>query len=415
MLGNIIKKELKELLTLSTLIFMISIAFMYAIIGQSIGKAVHETPQKVNIGIVNLDKGSFGELIEHVLKQSANVIYIGKSEEEGLRRLKEKNGVALIAIPEGFTQNILSGRQGKLEIVWIMRGTGIADLISTGRVQGVLGMINQEIAKKLMERYGVKDPEAVLNPFTQKAFTILKEKRLSLSPAQIGEKMSSQTTLTSIVIMMLILGAGGSVISSMGLEKENKTLETLLTLPIKRSHIVVGKIVAASIVGFIMAVIYMVGFSFYLKGLVPSSPTSGVRTDIGLNLQMKDYTLFGISLFITLLAGISLSMILGLFAENYKSSQMLSFPIVGLATFSMLLTMFKDLDTLPTVLKIVAFLIPFTHPMIALRLLMFGKIQLVVWGIVYVSVFTGVIIFIITKIFNSDRLITGRKRRRATS
>jgi len=415
MLGNIIKKELKELLTLSTLIFMISIAFMYAIIGQSIGKAVHETPQKVNIGIVNLDKGSFGELIEHVLKQSANVIYIGKSEEEGLRQLKEKNGVALIAIPEGFSQNILSGRQGELGIVWIMRGTGIADLISTGRVQGVLGMINQEIAKKLMERYGVKDPEIVLNPFTQKAFTILKEKRLSLSPAQIGEKMSSQTTLTSIVIMMLILGAGGSVISSMGLEKENKTLETLLTLPIKRSHIVVGKIVAASIVGFIMAVIYMVGFSFYLKGLVPSSPTSGVGTDIGLNLQMKDYTLFGISLFITLLAGISLSMILGLFAENYKSSQMLSFPIAGLATFSMLLTMFKDFDTLPTVLKIVAFLIPFTHPMIALRLLMFGKIQLVVWGIVYVSVFTGVIIFIITKIFNSDRLITGRKRRRATS
>ncbi|RKX57315.1 MAG: ABC transporter permease, partial [Thermotoga sp.] len=124
MLGNIIKKELKELLTLPTLILTISIAFMYAIIGQSIGKAVHETPQKVNIGIVNLDGGSFGELVEHVLKKYANVIYIGKSEEEGLRMLKEKSGVALIAIPEGFTQNILSGRQGELEIVWIMRGTG---------------------------------------------------------------------------------------------------------------------------------------------------------------------------------------------------------------------------------------------------------------------------------------------------
>jgi len=104
-----------------------------------------------------------------------------------------------------------------------------------------------------------------------------------------------------------------------------------------------------------------------------------------------------------------------LFAENYKSSQMLSFPIVGLATFSMLLTMFKDFDTLPIVLRIVAFLIPFTHPMIALRLLMFGKVQLVIWGIVYVSVFTGVIISVITKVFNSDRLITGRKRRKVTS
>lgn len=412
MLWNIIKKEIKELLNFVTLITIISVAFMYAIIGQSIGKVVREADKKVNVGIVNLDENVFGELVEHVLEQSANVIYIGKSEKEGLKHLKEKNGIALIVISRDFTEKIFSERQGELEIIWIMKGTGITDLISAGRVQCILEIARREITKKLLEEYDVENPEFFFNPFTQRSVTILKEKRLNISPDQVGDVVSSQTTLTSLLIMMLILTAGGSVISSIGLEKENKTLETLLTFPVKRSYIVIGKIVAASIMGFIMAIIYMIGFSFYLEGLTPSSSTSIGVTDIGLKLQLKDYMLFGISLFITLLSGVSLSMMLGLFAEDYKSSQFLSFPITGLVIFSMLLTMFKDFDTLPLTWKVIAFLIPFTHPMTALRFLMFDKTQLVIWGIIYVSAITGVIVYIITKIFNSDRLITGKKKRK---
>jgi len=412
MLWNIIKKEIKELLNFVTLITVISVAFIYAIIGQSIGKVVREADKKVNVGIVNLDENVFGELVEHVLEQSANVIYIGKSEKEGLKHLKEKNGIALIVISRDFTEKIFSGSQGELEIIWIMKGTGITDLISAGRVQSILEIARREITRKLLEEYNVENPEFFFSPFTQRSVTILKEKRLNISPDQVGNVVSSQTTLTSLLIMMLILTAGGSVISSIGLEKENKTLETLLTFPVKRSYIVIGKIVAASIMGFIMAIIYMVGFSFYLKGLTPSSPASIGVTDIGLKLQLKDYMLFGISLFITLLSGVSLSMMLGLLAEDYKSSQFLSFPITGLVIFSMLLTMFKDFDTLPLTWKVIAFLIPFTHPMTALRFLMFDKTQLVIWGIIYVGAITGVIVYIITKIFNSDRLITGKKKRK---
>jgi ABC-type Na+ efflux pump permease subunit len=46
---------------------------------------------------------------------------------------------------------------------------------------------------------------------------------------------------------------------------QNKTLETLLTMPIKKSYIITGKIVASAIVSLVMALVYMVGFSYYLR------------------------------------------------------------------------------------------------------------------------------------------------------
>jgi len=204
--------------------------------------------------------------------------------------------------------------------------------------------------------------------------------------------------------------AGASVISSMGLEKENKTLETLLTLPVRRSHIVIGKIVGSALVGMIMAAIYMIGFSRYMSSLQISDIN---LSDFGLALGMQDYLLVGISLFAALLAGLSLCIVLGTFAKNYRSAQALIFPIIALAMISMFITLFKDFDTIPAVLRILVFAIPFSHPMMAMRALMMDNYSLVIGGIAYAAVFTAAMIAVAVRIFNSDRLLTGSVRKRA--
>lgn len=86
-----------------------------------------------------------------------------------------------------------------------------------------------------------------------------------LSLSVVRNVFMSQSIVIPIVGMMLIILAGTSVISSMGLEKENKTLETLLTMPVRRSNIVIGKIVGSALVGMMLAAIYMVGFSRYMS------------------------------------------------------------------------------------------------------------------------------------------------------
>jgi ABC-2 type transport system permease protein len=69
--------------------------------------------------------------------------------------------------------------------------------------------------------------------------------------------------------------------------------------------------------------------------------------------------------------------------------------------------MFKDFDTLPAVLRIILFAIPFSHPMMAIRALMFDDYLLVLSGIAYVTVFAATMVAVVAWIFRTDRLLTG--------
>jgi len=411
MIGNIIKKEFKELFVLSTILPIVVIAIVYGSVGQMIGNVGETIKEKPVIGIVDMDDGNFSDIAMSVLTEKAKVVYNGTDSEEGLEEVRGKNGVALLAIPDNFSQNIYDNRPGEIEIYWIMKGAGMMDSISSGTVEGLVQSVNQEISKKLIQQDSSSDPALVLNPTTRVDTTFFKGKEIKgLSPSTLGNMLVSQSIVIPIVVMMLIIMAGASVISSMGLEKENKTLETLLTLPVRRSHIVIGKMVGSALVGMIMAAIYMIGFSRYMTSFQVADVN---LADFGLALGMPDYLLIGISLFVALLAGLALCIVLGTFAKNYRSAQALVFPITALALISTFIVMFKDFDTIPAVLKVLVFAIPFSHPMMAIRALMLDNYWLVIGGIAYTAVFTVIMVGIAVRIFNSDRLLTGSVRKRA--
>ncbi|MDH4268794.1 MAG: ABC transporter permease, partial [Dehalococcoidia bacterium] len=329
MIGNIIKKEFKELFVLSTLIPIVVIAIVYGSVGNMIGSVGETIKEKPVIGIVDMDDGNFSDIAMSVLTERAKVVYNDSDAEEGLEQVRKESGVALLVIPENFSQNIYANQPGEIEIYWIMKGAGMMDSISSGVGEGLIQAVNQEISKTLIQQDSSSDPALVLNPTTRVDTTFFKGKEIEgLSPSTLGNMLVSQSIVIPIVVMMLIIMAGASVISSMGLEKENKTLETLLTLPVRRSHIVIGKMVGSALVGMIMAAIYMIGFSRYMTSFQVSDIN---LADFGLALGMQDYLLIGISLFVALLAGLSLCIVLGTFAKNYRSAQALIFPITAVA------------------------------------------------------------------------------------
>jgi ABC-2 type transport system permease protein len=130
--------------------------------------------------------------------------------------------------------------------------------------------------------------------------------------------------------------------------------------------------------------------------------------EFGLTLGAIDYAIVGASLFITLLAALALCMVLGTFAKNYKSAQTLTMPIMIMAMIPMFLLMFKDFHTLPAAAQVLVFAIPFSHPMMAMRALMFDDYALVGSGLVYVTAFAVAMMAITIWIFRTDRLLTGR-------
>jgi ABC-2 type transport system permease protein len=410
MTGTIIKKEFRELFTISAVIPIVVIAIVFGSMGDMIGGIGEIAREKPVIGIVNRDDGNFSVIAMSVLTAGAEVVYSGTDVEEGLEQVRNKDGMALLVLPEDFSQNIDANQPGEIEIYWIMKGAGMMDTIPAGAVEGLIHAVSQGISTKLIQQDSASDPALVLAPTTRTETTFFKGKEVQgISPGQLGAMLGSQAMVIPIAVMMLIIMAGSSVISSMGLEKENKTLETLLTLPVRRSNIVIGKIVGSALVGMIMAGIYMIGFSRYMASFrIPDVNLA----DFGLALGMSDYLLMGISLFVALLAGLALCIVLGTFAKDYKSAQGLIFPITALAMVSMFIVMFRDFGTIPVALRILVFAIPFSHPMMAMRALMVDNYVLIIAGIVYAAAFTAIMVAVAVRIFNSDRLLTGSVRKR---
>jgi ABC-2 type transport system permease protein len=404
---NIIKKEVKELLTPSTLIPIVIMAAIFGSLGNIIGGAGQEATKAPVIGIVDQDHSVLSEVASKTLDKSAKVVFTGSSVSEGLTALEREDGIALIIIPSGFGEKILSNKSGEYQILWIMKGTGLMDTISSSNVDSSLQLASASISKEIIDSHASVNSTIILNPTVKNETTIFKGKEMvGISPGLISGFMSQQAFVVPLIVLMVIIMAGSMVISSMGTEKENKTLETLLTLPVKRSSIVFGKLAGSAIVGLILAVIYMIGLGYYTSSISAGSPIDMAK--YGLTLDAFDYVLVGISLFLGLLSALALCMLLGIFAKNYKSAQTLTMPITLLAMIPMFAVMMLDFNTMPLVGQVLLFAIPFTHPMMAIRSLMFDDYTLVVGGIVYETAFAIATMAIAVWLFRKDILLTGR-------
>jgi ABC-2 type transport system permease protein len=412
---TLIRKEIREMLNKSTIIYMVVLAFIFGFIGNFISNTQEEMVTSIVEGttvvaVENHDAGPYAATVIAALDKGADVVYAGPSREEAHAALVEKEGVALLTIPGDFSQKIESGVQATVSVLWLMQGTGITDALPGAVIQQLLDSAKREISSKLITEHSSLQPNIVLDPATADNTTEFRGKTVTgMTPDEITGVLSSRTMIIPIAIMMLIIMGATSVISSMGMEKENRTLETLLTLPIRRSDIIVSKIVGSAVAGLALGLIYMAGFLNYFNSFSASSVN---LADLGLALGAGDYVLIGLSVFAALLAALCMAIILGTFASSYRQAQTLTFPIIGLAMLPMMVTMFMDFGSMSPFLRFIIFIIPFSHPMMAMKALMLDNYTLVIGGILYSLTFTAIMVMLTVRIFTTDRVVIGTMPRK---
>ena len=222
-----------------------------------------------------------------------------------------------------------------------------------------------------------------------------------------------------IIVFVLILLTSQMLISAIANEKIDKTLETLLSAPVSRGAVISAKMLAAAIIALINAAVYMLGFSKFVGGAtesVTSEITSSIAgqylsadeaiTQLGLRLSVGDYFLVGLQLFFTILICLSISIILGALVNDTKSSQTVLMPIMILALVPYMISMLKDVNTLPTAAKIIVYAIPFTHTFSAMSNIMFGNTAIFFGGLAYQAAVFAVCMFFALKLFKSDKIFT---------
>jgi ABC-2 type transport system permease protein len=244
--------------------------------------------------------------------------------------------------------------------------------------------------------------------YTYSSSIIKGEIKEGVNPRVLSTLMLSQAIAMPITIMILLTYSMQIAATSVAMEKEEKTLETLLTLPMDRFAILMGKLSGSIVVAGIGAVTYMVGFNYYM-GSFSGLGSAGSNLDLaslGLVPSLLGYVLLGISLFVTLLSALALAVILSAFAEDVRGAQSLVGYIYPFLFVPSLLLMYVDINTLPLAFKIALYAIPYSHPIIASKAVTMGDYWTAGLGIIYVTAFTLVIMYLASRLFATEKILT---------
>jgi len=413
---NLLVKEIKELITLQLFISLLFTVFLFYFIGQMAKTEMKKAMRTQKIAVLNLDDSPFSkELIGHL--KTANFqpeMVQDRDKEKAIEWTKAGDTNLLLVIPEGFGQSLESPDIKKIETYSILRSFSIVGSRNSVIINAVIKAINNYLSDDfLKKKIPELNPEQVKNPIKSKDFVIVKNRIAEGSAEKIAGFVSSQSIFVPIILMMIIIYSSQMVISAIAMEKQNKTLETLLTVPISRTSIVTTKMFASGLVGLISAVIYMLGFRYYMSGFmgdvsaaVASSGMSSVIQKLGLAMTTNGYIILGVTLFFAILCALALATILGVLAEDYRSAQSLLMPIIFLVMIPYFLSFFSDFKTLSLPAKILVYAIPFSHPFLTTQNLLLENYQAVLFGILYMLLFFIVLIIFAARIFSTDRVLT---------
>jgi ABC-2 type transport system permease protein len=417
----LIVKEVKELIRDPKI--LIGVVLMPLILFPILGSAIQVSQKSVERAILQASFSIYKEddgivtdsLVDYLYRNNTVLPIYANTLEEALILFQESESNALLHIPEGYSNNVSNGKKGVLKVYANLRKLTLAETQSTNILDHFLNTYHYyfsiERIGSLITRAGENwNPTAVRNPISIDYASILKGTVLNVAPSDIMNIVMSQSVMLPVMIMMMIIFAIQMAATSIALEKEQKTLETLMTLPVSRLTILTGKLSGSIIIAIAGAISYMIGFSFYMQSafsFVPEAVNTNIG-DINIGLTPIGFFLIGINIFITLVSALAMALSLATFTDNVRSAQSLTGFLIIPVMIPSIILMFTDIEMLPFGIQWLLLLIPYTHSIIASKAAFLGNYLLVIRSIAFITLFTVVMLYIAAQIFSTERIITSR-------
>ncbi len=298
-----------------------------------IGVSLTSTQEGETVYVVNFDLGNithnYGATFVDSLKAStemngsflegANIndtLYADESYSSLMSMINDPDVASkvmpLIVIPENFT-SVLNAFNISLNIIPVVEMYTLpGGLIGSEFLQAGVGMV-------------LAQP-----PFTQ----VVVERATYLSQTTItfpGEEAAASGFgagfIGFISILIAVMAPAPFVSTSFAGEREKKTMESLLALPISRFNILFGKVLAGMVLVSIFAVMNMVGlvgFSFIL-GLADSggSEAYNVSAMYSINPTLNLLLLVGITMFLSAFVAIGIGISIASLTKDVRSAESL--------------------------------------------------------------------------------------------
>jgi sodium transport system permease protein len=388
------RKELREWLrdrrTLISTVLVPLLAFPLLIVGMigivsvMVGKMEKEVPKVMILG--GEDSPELRERL-HKLDKLEIVPYADNWKDQ----ISNKEIRAAVEIPKGF-QAALAGQTAPTVSVYYYEGE-LKSSIGANHLQDAVKEYRDNVVK---ERLAAKNlPASVLTPFEIKQENVAPPEKVS--GASIGGFIGYA------VILLCLVGAMYPAIDLTAGEKERGTIETILSSPVSRFDLVMGKfllVFSASLVSAILSVTSM-GSSFAVLGhshLMQSSGGQNLNLNLGL---LSVVAVFFMALPLAVLFSAVL-MTIALFAKSYKEAQSYLTPITFLVVIPAIASIMPGVELTPKLA-----LIPVLNTSLVCKEIIAGTYH---WNsiiLIFIStcVYAGVALFLAVKMFQREDVL----------
>lgn len=200
-----------------------------------------------------------------------------------------------------------------------------------------------------------------------------------------------------LLIMLLFSGCMAVAPESIAGEKERGTIATLLITPAKRSHIAIGKILALSVMALISGMSSTVGVVLSLPKLMGDTMTLD-----GSVYKLTDYLLLALVILSTVMVLITVISIISAYAKTVKEAGSYVTPLM---IVSMLIGLTGMMGSAAT--NSALYLIPIfnsVHSMIGIFSFEASILHVIITVAANIAV-TGIGVFILTRMFGSERIM----------
>jgi ABC-2 type transport system permease protein len=417
---NLLKKEIKELVTKQLIFSLAFTVILFNFIGQMSKKEVRKAIGVQTISALDEDGSAASQALLKGLESARFKILdqSGKAKDQAIETAKAGESKLLLVIPKGFGDSLTELKPSEIETYSFMRSFSLIGARGQIVVQSVITALNEALSNNfLREKLPDMDPASLKKPIKSKDFVIVQDKMAEGSANMVAGLISQQSLLIPVVLMMIVIYSSQMVISAVAMEKQNKTLETLLTVPIKRTSIITAKMLAAGLVGLISAGVYMIGFKGFFGGIGDEAGMAGLQAggasmmrQLGLYFNTSGYIILGLSIFLAILVALALAMILGVLAEDFRSAQNMIMPLMFMVMIPYFISLFADINTVSLPVKIFILAIPFSHPFLVSQNLYLGNYGMIAAGLAYMLIVFIILVIAAARIFSTDKILTMKLR-----
>ena len=206
-----------------------------------------------------------------------------------------------------------------------------------------------------------------------------------------------------LIIMMLFSGTMAIAPSAIAGEKERGTFATLLVTPMKRSELALGKIVSLSSIALLSGLSSFVGIALSLPKMISASSE---EINIPFNYTTNDYIALLLVILASVLIMASAVSLLSALAKDVKNAGTMITPFMLVVMLAGLLPMFQT----STPDNLVVYLIPFYNSIEVMTDVFAHSLR---WTPVLITLvsdiaYTGIAVFGLTRMFNSEKIMFSR-------